>query len=896
MKKLMKMALGAVCLASCVARADVPRVIIDTDLGSSLDDILAIDFATRMHKAGEIELIGLMMDRPDRSDPEKKGQFLRFADGFMTALGLPDLPIGRANKSLENVFVFTPYWTLIDQRDPVLGRPFLPASGRTVEDLTDAVSLYRRLLSESPDKSVEICQIGLFGNLMGLLDSTADQYSPLSGKELVRQKVKTLRVMAGGFELDQNGDPVPVQGGHGEFNVWGDQASARRVFSDWPTDIVCSPWEVGLAVYYPPEDMDKDFHYGCTDRILEQYNHHWHEPAATDEFPNRTWDVMTIAGLVRPDWLPVSERGKVSLSNNGKGFTLFTKDETGNCRYQLKPDETAAATLLANIRSVLSNGRSSCDWKGIDVDRLTCLVDLHLHLDGAISLANAKELIALQPEITTYTTDDGQVLPVPKTDEELERALSVGEDCPDLTSYLTHFALPSALLQTSTALTLATKNICLELKAAGHAYAEIRFAPQKHMQKGMSMRDATDAVLAGIRESGFDARVILCSMRSYSEDAAVLNMKTVNLAVETADRGVVAVDLAGAEALFTTEAFEQLFAVARRKGLHITIHAGEAAGPESVELALDFGAERIGHGVRARESDLTMKRAIREGVTFEFCPKSNLDTKIFKSIVDYPLMDFLYAGAKVTINTDNPGISSTTIRQEWHRLIDAFDLMPQEMYCLLQNSVNAAFCDEATKAVVKRKIDEEFAAILPEGSDGKPWQIAAAGSTVVAWTNGLGRLVIEGDGAMCDFDSAASVPWHGLESGIGAVTIGAGVTTVGKNALASLAKDGVSVVAPLALSKQVGEAAGLEPSGAISGAEIEQVQIVDGKAYLGVSVYTNSEVKAQGEGDGWGVATNGVIEVPVPGKQGFFYLMSKPAAPSDRGGAIVTGPTFTPGK
>ena len=227
---------------------------------------------------------------------------------------------------------------------------------------------------------------------------------------------------------------------------------------------VCSPLEVGLAVYYPPEAMDKDFHYGCTDRILEQYNHNWHEPAATDEFPNRTWDVMTIAGLVRPDWLPISDPGTVVLSDDGQGFTLFTKDKGGNCRYQLKPDDAAASTLLANIRDVLSSGRSSCDWKGIDVDNLTCLVDLHLHLDGALSLANAKALIALQPGITTYTTDDGEVLPIPKTDAELAQVLSVGDNCPDLNAFLARFALPSALLQTSEALTLATKNLCGELK------------------------------------------------------------------------------------------------------------------------------------------------------------------------------------------------------------------------------------------------------------------------------------------------------------------------------------------------------------------------------------------------------------------------------------------------
>ena len=165
-----------------------------------------------------------------------------------------------------------------------------------------------------------------------------------------------------------------------------------------------------------------------------------------------------------------------------------------------------------------------------------------------------------------------------------------------------------------------------------------------------------------------------------------------------------------------------------------------------------------------------------------------------------------------------------------------------------------------------------------------PWKI---GEDVRAYTNETGRLIIIGTGAMDDFPSAANVPWDPMT--VTSVEIGKGVTKVGANAFAGLAGD----VPLLGLTATTWNNSIPAPSGAVS-ADFDAVQIVDGKAYLGVSVYTNSEVKATGEG--WGVATNDVIVVPAPGKQGFFYLMSKPSAPSDRGGAVVTGPTFTPGK
>ena len=162
------------------------------------------------------------------------------------------------------------------------------------------------------------------------------------------------------------------------------------------------------------------------------------------------------------------------------------------------------------------------------------------------------------------------------------------------------------------------------------------------------------------------------------------------------------------------------------------------------------------------------------------------------------------------------------------------------------------------------------------GTEANPWNV---GDSVTAYMSDKKTLVITGTGAMDDFADAANVPWNEIANEVSAVTVADGVTHIGKNAFAGFA-DTVKVNGiPSSFYRMMGGAYGMSsgqsPSGAISGAEFEQVQIIDGKAYLDVSVYTNSEVKAKGEGEGWGVATNGVIEVPAPGKQGFFILQSK---------------------
>ena len=318
-----------------------------------------------------------------------------------------------------------------------------------------------------------------------------------------------------------------------------------------------------------------------------------------------------------------------------------------------------------------------------------CYVDLHLHLDGAISPESARMLAKMQG------------IELPESEEELIRQLRVSDNCRDLNEFLEKFAFPCSLLQTKEGVKYAVKNLLSELEEQGVMYAEIRFAPQKHCEKGMTQIDAVIAALDGIKESGIPANLILCCMRGGSGDD---NLETVRIASEYKNKGVVAVDLAGAEALFSTKDYGYIFDHAKKLGVRSTIHAGEADGPDSVREAIKFGASRIGHGVRAAEDDELVVELAQLGIPLERCPTSNLCTCVLSDISEYPIRKFLDAGVIVTINTDDPSIEGTTIREEYEKLIDAFGLTEGEVRELLRNSVKASFATDELKEKMMSKI------------------------------------------------------------------------------------------------------------------------------------------------------------------------------------------------
>lgn len=320
-------------------------------------------------------------------------------------------------------------------------------------------------------------------------------------------------------------------------------------------------------------------------------------------------------------------------------------------------------------------------------------IDLHLHLDGAITATIAKELAKLQ----------GIALPT-EDDDELRSMLSVPEDCTSLNDFLACFALPDSLMQTEAGLREAVRLVMDDALSQGVIYAELRFAPQLHTNGDLTQEGAVLAALDGLKHSGLKGNLILCCMRG--EDTEKANFETLELAKKylVEDGGVVAIDLAGAEALYPTKDYRALFARAKEYGVPFTIHAGEADGADSIRTAIEFGASRIGHGVRCYE-DAALTQLVREkGVPFEMCPTSNRQTHAVESMDDYPFMDYLEKGIKVTLNTDDPAIEGVTLAGEYQYMEETFGLTPEQKKLLLKNAVDAAFTSESVKSELRKKL------------------------------------------------------------------------------------------------------------------------------------------------------------------------------------------------
>ncbi len=324
-----------------------------------------------------------------------------------------------------------------------------------------------------------------------------------------------------------------------------------------------------------------------------------------------------------------------------------------------------------------------------------CLIDLHLHLDGSLDIDTVEQLSLIQN------------IEIPTDEQELKKEITVSPDCKDLNEYLEKFKFPLKLLQTPSALKLAIYQLVEKLKSQGLIYAEIRFAPLLHTRKGMSIEEVVDVMSNAIQYADMKANLILCCYRGESEED---NREVIRVAKKYLGRGVCAIDLAGAEALFPNEMYQYCFDYARELGVPYTIHSGEAAGPQSVWKALEYGAARIGHGVRSVEDESLLDELRKKGVTLETCVTSNIQTCIYSDISQFPLRKLLDKGIKVTVNTDNMTVSGTTIRDEFDKLRKQFDLSDEEIRKLLINSAEAAFISEEEKEELKKVINAAFAA------------------------------------------------------------------------------------------------------------------------------------------------------------------------------------------
>lgn len=315
-------------------------------------------------------------------------------------------------------------------------------------------------------------------------------------------------------------------------------------------------------------------------------------------------------------------------------------------------------------------------------------IDLHLHLDGAIRVPTIAELgDELGIKLPTYD-------PV-----KLAKFVQVDRDCRSLTDFLKRFEVFYPILPYAKTQERIAYELCEDCARDNVIYFETRFAPSLACNERFTMEDAVVGALEGLRRGQRDFNVksglILCCYRSITPQQ---NIETVKLAHKYRDRGVCGIDLAGDELHFPATPHAEAFALARKLEIPITIHAGEGEHAENIrEAVFDHGATRIGHGVALQHDPELLKRVRDAGTVFEICLTTNLQTCSVPSIAAHPFRKFLDEQVRVTLNTDDPGISNITLTHELELAAREFALTGKQVRELQVNAARAAFAQKSVR-------------------------------------------------------------------------------------------------------------------------------------------------------------------------------------------------------
>jgi adenosine deaminase len=307
--------------------------------------------------------------------------------------------------------------------------------------------------------------------------------------------------------------------------------------------------------------------------------------------------------------------------------------------------------------------------------------ELHLHLDCSASYAAVK---ALAPSTTLA---------------EYRHAFIAPAKCANLADFLLRPPRIVALMQDERGLRLIVDDVFDQLARDGVIYAELRFAPLLHTERGLRPDEVVAiverATAEAVAATGIEARLILCTLRHFSTQQS---LRTARLVDEFRHTRVAALDLAGDEAGFPLDAHEDAFRFAEDHGLPRTVHAGEAAGPGSVrEVLARLRPDRIGHGVRAIEDDLLVAHLRDARIHLEVCPSSNVQTDVVRTYADHPVDRLLRAGLHLSISTDARTVTDVTLASEHERLRATFGWTDAELRRCTRNAVEAAFVDDATR-------------------------------------------------------------------------------------------------------------------------------------------------------------------------------------------------------
>ena len=313
-------------------KKELPLLIYDTDMGNDVDDALALAMIHALQTRKRCRLLAVTITKDnDYAAP--------YVDLVNTFYKRPNVPIGVVRNGVtkeDGKFV-----RQVAQAK-YMSEPLYPHDLTTGKIAPKATGLLRKILAAQPDQSVIIAQVGFSTNLSRLLDTKPDKFSPLTGSELVAKKVKFLSIMAGSFKTIESNDRYL------EYNVETDIPSAKKLFKNWPTPVIASGFEIGLAVPYPHQSIQQDFNYVAHHPIKHAYDLYC---GLSHNRP--TWDLTSVLYAVHPDreYFSLSEPGRITVQDDG--FTQFDPDPNGNHQYLImnelqKARVEEALTMLAS--------------------------------------------------------------------------------------------------------------------------------------------------------------------------------------------------------------------------------------------------------------------------------------------------------------------------------------------------------------------------------------------------------------------------------------------------------------------------------------------------------------------------------------------------------------------
>lgn len=296
--------------AQHMSKGAIP-IIFETDMGNDVDDVLALDMLYKLQDQGKVRLLGISSNK----DNPYSIPLLRIMNNWY---GYPNIPLGRVENGVNSTADAKDYAQAVydyQRNGEYMFRKYLGDSSR----IMGSVALYRKLLSRQADASVSIVSVGFSTNIARLLDSKPDSYSPLTGRDLVKKKVKKLYLMAGSFDGRLKG---------GEYNVIKDSLAAKKVFEEWPTPIVTSPFEVGITVLYPATSIENDLNWVDAHPLKVAYESYLPMP-----YDRPCWDPTAMLYAVEPDssYFSLSPSGRIRVGE--KGRTSFVAEKGGQHQY-----------------------------------------------------------------------------------------------------------------------------------------------------------------------------------------------------------------------------------------------------------------------------------------------------------------------------------------------------------------------------------------------------------------------------------------------------------------------------------------------------------------------------------------------------------------------------------